>query len=74
MFLEYQNSILEWFLNWKIMWHWRLEQWRENIYFRIRMSFIARYVYTYKEFVFVTEDTSVQQNDSDQKKKKKKST
>ncbi len=29
------------------------------------MSFIARYVYTYEEFVFVTEATAVQQNDSD---------
>ncbi len=28
------------------------------------MSFIARYVYTYKEFVFVTEATAVQQNGS----------
>ncbi len=32
------------------------------------MSFIARYVYTYKEFVFVTEATAVQQNDSDRTK------
>ncbi len=29
------------------------------------MSFIARYVYTYEEFVFMTEATAVQQNDSD---------
>ncbi len=36
-----------------------------SIRIRIRMSFIARYVYTYKEFVFVTEATAVQQNDSD---------
>ncbi len=38
-----------------------------NQYFRIRirMSFIARYVYTYEEFVFMTEATAVQQNDSD---------
>ncbi len=35
---------------------------------RIRMSFIARYVYTYEEFVFVTEVTAVQQNDSDKTK------
>ncbi len=35
---------------------------------RIRMSFIARYVYRYKEFVFVTEATEVQQNDSDRTK------
>ncbi len=34
----------------------------------IRMSFIARYIYTYKEFVFVTENTAVQQNDSDRTK------
>ncbi len=34
----------------------------------IRMSFIARYVYTYEEFVFVTEATAVQQNDSDRTK------
>ncbi len=27
------------------------------------MSFIARYVYTYEEFVFVTEASTVQQND-----------
>ncbi len=32
------------------------------------MSFIARYVYTYQEFVFVTEATAVQQNDSDRTK------
>ncbi len=32
---------------------------------RIRMSFIARYIYTYEEFVYVTEATAVQQNDSD---------
>ncbi len=29
----------------------------------IRISFIARYVYTYEEFVFMTEATAVQQND-----------
>ncbi len=29
------------------------------------MSFIARYVYTYEEIVFVTEASTVQQNDSD---------
>ncbi len=29
------------------------------------MSFIARYVYTYEEFLFVTEATALQQNDSD---------
>ncbi len=38
------------------------------------MSFIARYVYTYKEFVFVTEATAVQGNDSDRTKKKYKNT
>ncbi len=32
------------------------------------MSFIARYVYLYDGFVFVTEDTAVQQNDSDRTK------
>ncbi len=32
------------------------------------MSFITRYVYTYEEFVFVTEATAVQQNDSDSQK------
>ncbi len=37
--------------------------------FRIRMSFIARYVYTYEEFVFMTEATAAQQNDSDRTKK-----
>ncbi len=36
---------------------------------RIRISFIARYVYTYEEFVFVSEATAVQQNDSDRAKK-----
>ncbi len=40
------------------------------------MSFIARYVYTNEEFVFVTEASTVQQNDrtinTDNKKKKKK--
>ncbi len=36
--------------------------------FRIRMSFIARYVYTYEEFVFVTEATAAQQNESDRTK------
>ncbi len=39
-----------------------------NFIIRIRMSFIARYVYTYKEFVSVTEATAVQQNDSDRTK------
>ncbi len=34
----------------------------------IRMSFIARYVYIYDEFVFVTEASTVQQNDSDRTK------
>ncbi len=34
------------------------------------MSFIARYVHTYEEFVFVTEATAVQQNDSDNKTQK----
>ncbi len=37
-------------------------------FLRIRMSFIARYVYTYEEFVLVTEATPVQQNDSDRTK------
>ncbi len=32
------------------------------------MSFIARYVYTYEEFVFVIEATVVQQNNSDRTK------
>ncbi len=32
------------------------------------MSFIARYVYTSEEFVFVTEASAVQQNDSDRTK------
>ncbi len=31
-------------------------------------AFIARYVYTYEEFVFVTEASTVQQNDSDRTK------
>ncbi len=35
---------------------------------RIRMSFIARYVYTFEGFVFVTEATAAQQNDSDRTK------
>ncbi len=34
------------------------------------MSFIARYVYTYEEFVLVTEASTVQQNDSDWTKTK----
>ncbi len=33
------------------------------------MSFIGRYVYTYEEFVFMTEATAAQQNDSDRTKK-----
>ncbi len=37
-------------------------------YDRIKMSFIARYVYTYEEFVFVTEASKMQQNDSDRTK------
>ncbi len=28
----------------------------------IRLSFIARYIYTYEEFIFVTEASAVQQN------------
>ncbi len=32
---------------------------------RIRISFIAKYVYISEEFVFVTEASTVQQNDSD---------
>ncbi len=32
------------------------------------MSFIARYFYTYEEFVFMTEATAAQKNDSDRKK------
>ncbi len=32
------------------------------------MSFIARYGYTYEEFVLVTEASTVQQNDSDRTK------
>ncbi len=36
---------------------------------RIRMSFIARYIYRYEEFVIVTEATAAQQNDSDRTKK-----
>ncbi len=39
-----------------------------NIYIRIKMNFIAWYVYTYEEFVFATEATAVQQNDSDRTK------
>ncbi len=31
----------------------------------IRISFIAKYVYTYKKFVLMTEATAVRQNDSD---------
>ncbi len=38
------------------------------LYFRIRISFIGRYVYTYKEFVFMTEAPAVQENDSDRTK------
>ncbi len=32
------------------------------------MSFIARYVYTYKEFVFVTKASAEQKDDSDRTK------
>ncbi len=32
------------------------------------MSFITRYVYTYDEFVFMTEASAVQQNGSDRTK------
>ncbi len=41
---------------------------KKFILLRIRMSFIARYVYTYEEFVFMTEASAVQQNDSDRTK------
>ncbi len=37
----------------------------------IRMSFIASFIYTYEEFVFVTEATAVQQNDCDTDNKEK---
>ncbi len=48
------------------------------IHIRIRISFIARYVYTYKEFVFCDRSYNrllltygaVQQNNSDRTKKK----
>ncbi len=43
-----------------------------RIEIRIRMSFIARYVYTYEEFVFMTEATAVQQKDSNRTKTDKK--
>jgi len=33
--------------------------------FRIRMNFIAKYAYTHKEFVLVTEASEYRQNDSD---------
>ncbi len=36
------------------------------------MSFIARYVYTYEEIVFITETTAVQQNDIDKNTDNKK--
>ncbi len=38
----------------------------------IRISFIARYVYTYKVFVLVTKATAVQQDESDRTKQTKK--
>ncbi len=41
---------------------------KTGIRIRIKMSFIARYVYTYEEFVFMTEATAAQQNDSDRTK------
>ncbi len=41
---------------------------RSSFRIRIRTSFIVRYVHTYKEFVFVTEATAVQQNNSDRTK------
>ncbi len=37
----------------------------------IRISFIARYVYTYKVFVLVTKATAVQQDKSDRTKQTK---
>ncbi len=40
-----------------------------RIRIRIRMSFIAKYVCTYEKFVFMTEATAAQQNDSDRTKK-----
>ncbi len=48
----------------------RIHWWANDVMlnFRIRMSFITRYVYTYKEFVSMTEATAVQQNDSDRTK------
>ncbi len=36
------------------------------------MNFIARYVYTYDKFIFLTDTTAVQKNDSDRTKKKNK--
>ncbi len=39
-----------------------------QMFLRIRMSFIASYVYSYEEFVFMTDATAVQQNDSDRTK------
>ncbi len=45
------------------------EEWNgRTVLFRIRMSFIARYVHTFKEFIFMTEATAVQQNNSDRTK------
>ncbi len=38
------------------------------LYQNQNQNFIARYVYTYEEFVFMTEATAVQQNDSNRTK------
>ncbi len=39
-----------------------------NLESESEIAFIARYVYTYEAFVFVTEASTVQQNDSDRTK------
>ncbi len=50
---------------WQFSVYWVIYTKTKNNRIGIKMSFIARYVYTYEEFVFVTEASTVQQNDSD---------
>ncbi len=74
LFFSYSDhhcSVTNILQNIRILYHWVKYFFNSGVYltlshdqfvhiFRIRMSFIARYVYTYKEFVFVTEATAMQ--------------
>ncbi len=53
---------------WKILVFPYVNHYAISAEIRIRMSFIGRYVYTYEEFVFMTEPTAAQLNDSDRTK------